>query len=148
MPQQALIQRRRISRLENPISFDEFKAKKDLEFKSDFDGFRSTADIKYLVEFKDISRKGYHYFLREAWKIFEQSNMPGRKAFVVERFRRIKTDGELTYPAIIGQVEIRISYYIVNPLNRWWFGESCAVVPIEDTGHLIDALVRLNSHQT
>lgn len=143
MPHSTIIRRRRISKLENPPPFDEFRASKESEFKNDYEQFHITDKNKYLVEFKDISRKGYHYFLREAWDIFEQSNMRGKKAFVVERFRRIRTTGDLTYPVAIGQVEIRISYYIVNPLNRWWFGESCAIVPVEDTPKLVTALRRV-----
>ena len=126
-----------------PLSFDAWRSGKELEFKNDYDKFQSTGDVKYLVKFKDISREGFHYFLREAWNIFEQSNMRGKKAFVVERFRRIKTHGKLAYPVTIGQAEVRISYYIVTPLNRWWFGESCAIIPLEDTPQLVVALEKV-----
>ncbi|MDD5102791.1 MAG: hypothetical protein PHX93_00140 [Candidatus Peribacteraceae bacterium] len=147
MPQQKTSHGYEIQKMQNVLTFKEFKAKKNMQFEDDLRRYLMNGEKqKDLLEFKDIGRDGYHYYLREDWEIFEQKNLNGNKAFVIEKLRMIKRSGKSHHSggAKIGDVEYRIGYYIVTPKNRWWWGQSCPFVPAADMPKMIAILRRLS----
>lgn len=90
---------------------------------------------------KDIGRKGKHYFKREAWTFMPQCNLD-KKVFILERLRKIKTDGTAAYqPTTKDNIEYRIGYYIVgqigNRKNVWTWGQFCPMIPQNDFDKLL-----------
>ena len=147
MPISKTRRRFEIKKLPKALTFEEFKAKKIEKFESDLAGYsKNEDDKKYLLKFKDIGRDGYNYYLRESWEIFEQKNMNGKKAFVIEKLRLVKRSDVSHHKggANQGDVEYRIGYYIVTPKNRWWWGESCPFVPEGDMPKMTASLLRLS----
>lgn len=134
-----------MKKLKKALPFIEWKAKKIHQFTKIKKLYVETKNKKLLLGVKDIGREGRHYFFREDWEIFEQANMKGRKAFVVERLRKITIDGKKHHKggSQKGSIEYRIGYFIVTPKNHWWWGESCPFVPKEDVSKLIAAIKRL-----
>lgn len=143
---------RRMTALKKALPYLRWKTKKEEKFQKNMERYLQAVQNKderkarrRLKRLADINPRGWHYWLTEDWEIFEQRNMHGKKAFVVERLRRIATEGKLQYPRACkkGATEYRIAYFIVTPKNRWNFGESCSFLPVEDTGSLLKALRRL-----
>lgn len=104
----------------------------------EFINFKSAKFMKgYLIKVKDISRKGFHYWKREAWTFMTQSNYKS-KVFVVERLNRVGSDIE---GQKIGDLEYRFGYYIIGRIGkakgRWTWGQFCPLIPIEDFNKLI-----------
>ncbi len=98
--------------------------------------------IGKLVKMKDISRKGYYYFRREAMSCMYQYNLK-EKFYVIERLRLEKTTGFITNKNNkIGQIEYRIGYYIVGKIGRakgrWVWGQFCPMIPQEDFKKLLN----------
>ena len=95
-----------------------------------------------IIKIKDIGRKGYHFFLREAWTFMPQSNLAD-KVFFIERLRKDSTDGELAYTDswVKGDIEYRIGYFIVGKIGRtmgkWIWGQFCPLIPKEDLDKLL-----------
>jgi hypothetical protein len=111
-------------------SAEEFIKRKEQEYKK----------VK-PIPMKDIGRKGKHYFIREAYVFMKQSNLP-EKVFVLERLRKIKTEGELSNNnANIGTIEYRVGYYMIGKIGRmngkWLWGQFCPLIPKEDFEKLI-----------
>ncbi len=95
-----------------------------------------------LIKVKDISRKGFHYWKREAWTFMPQSNYDG-KVFIIERLRRVKSDIKSIK---IGDIEYRFGYYIVGKIGRangkWAWGQFCPLIPVKDFQKLLDKAKR------
>ena len=89
--------------------------------------------LRCCIKPKDISREGRSFFLIEDIEIFAQNNLI-EKAFVIERLRRITTEGSLLYPKASkkGHIEFRISYFIVTRNKNWGFGQYCPFIPLND----------------
>lgn len=92
--------------------------------------------------FKDINRKGSYKMKREAWTFLPQHNIE-TKVFVIERFKRVGIKPPVSHPKLkIGDLEYRISYYIVgkigNRKNKWTWGQSCALIPQKDLNKLLE----------
>ena len=109
----------------------EFIARKNLEFQK-----------KKPIKMKDISRKGFGIFEREAWTFMVQHNL-NEKVFVIERLRRIEIRGKTSHELLkIGDVEYRIGYYMIGKNGRvngrWTWGQYCPLIPQEDFKKLID----------
>ena len=91
---------------------------------------------------KDISRKGRHRFVREAWTFMRQHNL-SEKVFVVERLRKIKYEGRLAHRFMFvdGDIEYRIGYFIVGRIGgrkgRWTWGQFCPLIPARDLKKLL-----------
>ncbi|MFA4890886.1 MAG: hypothetical protein WC604_00830 [Candidatus Gracilibacteria bacterium] len=113
----------------------QFIARKNLEFKK-----------KKQIKMKDISRKGFHYFEREAWTFMPQYNLE-EKVFVIERLRRLKIDGGTVHKLLkTGDIEYRIGYYIIGKNGRvkgkWTWGQFCPMIPQKDFKKLIDQAIK------
>lgn len=94
-----------------------------------------------LTKMKDISRKGYYYFEREAITYMRQYNLK-EKYYILERLRIKKMEGTITNKNNkIGNVEYRIGYYIVGKIrkakNHWVWGQFCPMIPACDFEKLI-----------
>lgn len=90
---------------------------------------------------KDISRKGFHHFLREAWTLMPQHNIP-EKVFTIERLRRTDIKGRNSHPgARKGDIEYRFGYFIIgkigNKKGRWTWGQYCPLIPGKDLAALL-----------
>lgn len=98
---------------------------------------------KNIVNVKDIGRKGRHFFIREAWTFMPQTNLRD-KVFILERFRKDSTEGELAYKDQWrkGDIEYRIGYFIKGKIGktagRWLWGQYCPLIPQEDLNSLLD----------
>ncbi len=97
------------------------------------DGYTKNTDKE--IRFKDISRKGRHYFIRESWVFMKQSNLP-EKVFVFERLKRNRTEGHITHTKNreLGDIEYRFGYYIVGKIGnregKWTWGQYCPIVSV------------------
>ncbi|HUW24366.1 MAG TPA: hypothetical protein VMW04_01930 [Patescibacteria group bacterium] len=95
------------------------------------------------IQVKDIGRKGKLFFVREAWTFMPQGNLDD-KVFIIERFRKDSTEGELAYTDSWkkGAIEYRIGYFIVGKIGRaigrWVWGQYCPLIPQEDLNKLLD----------
>ncbi|KKQ28210.1 MAG: hypothetical protein US42_C0001G0061 [Candidatus Magasanikbacteria bacterium GW2011_GWC2_37_14] len=94
-----------------------------------------------LIKMKDISRKGYYYFQREALTYMQQFNLK-EKYYILERLKIVKMEGEITNKNNkIGNVEYRIGYYIIGKIrkakDRWIWGQFCPMIPSSDFTKLI-----------
>jgi len=114
------------------MTADEFISKKNKDFTKN-----------PTIKVKDISRKGYHVWIRESWTFMPQFNMD-EKVFVIERFRKESTEGELAYTNSWkkGDIEYRIGYFIVGKIGkaarRWVWGQYCPLIPAEDLEKLLE----------
>jgi hypothetical protein len=112
---------------------EEFIKRKEEEFKRE-----KSKELK----FKDISRKGKHYFIREAWVFMKQFNL-SEKVFIFERLRRVRVEGYITHTKNrdLGDIEYRFGYYIIgkigNRAGKWTWGQYCPLIPIQDFEKLI-----------
>lgn len=97
------------------------------------------------IKMKDISRKGKHVFLREAFTFQIQHNYPN-KYFTIERLKYLRFEGKrkhLVNPASAkaGGVEYRFCYYIVgrigNRKRRWTWGQYSPLIPLRDYKRLM-----------
>ncbi|MFA6533936.1 MAG: hypothetical protein WCT37_02055 [Patescibacteria group bacterium] len=94
-----------------------------------------------FVNVKDIGRKGKHYFEKEAITLMPQYNL-NNKVFIIERLKRIKIEGDSEHKLLKnGDIEYRICYFIVGKIgkakNKWWWGQSCPLIPAKDLKKLI-----------
>ncbi len=95
-----------------------------------------------VIQMKDIGRKGTLRFIREAWTFLPQHNL-NKKVFVFERLRKVKHQGALAFKSSWqeGDREYRIGYFIVGKIGkakgRWWWGQSCPLIPVGDFEKLI-----------
>ena len=95
-----------------------------------------------IIKVKDISRKGYHVWVRESWTFMPQFNLD-EKVFVIERLRREgyegQTEGQKQWSK--GNIEYRFGYYIVGKIGRakgrWVWGQFCPLIPKEDFKRLL-----------
>jgi len=92
------------------------------------------------IKVKDIGRKGKHAWMREDWVFMPQTGYP-EKVFVIERFRRSESQGEVIQKGVIGDVEYRIGYFIVGKIGsrngRWTWGQYCPFLPKDDLKKLL-----------
>lgn len=99
--------------------------------------FERALEREKPIMMKDIGRKGRHAFLREAWTFHVQHNLP-EKVLLIERLRKIGTDGEIVHKRSqkAGEIEYRIGYYIVGKIGRahgrWIWGQFCLLAPAKD----------------
>ncbi|OGY41288.1 MAG: hypothetical protein A2Y67_00590 [Candidatus Buchananbacteria bacterium RBG_13_39_9] len=96
---------------------------------------------KELIPLKDVGRKGKYYFEREKWTFMPQHNL-SNKVFCIERLKLVEIEGETTHTKLkIGDIEYRFGYYIVGKIGRakdkWWWGQSCPIIPAKDFKKLI-----------
>lgn len=104
--------------------------------------FKEEKEKGKIVKMKDIGRKGKLIFTREAWTFMPQGNL-SRKVFVIERFRKGKSEGKHAYKESWkeGDIEYRIGYYIVGKIGRakdkWVWGQYCPIIPMKDFDKLI-----------
>jgi hypothetical protein len=94
-----------------------------------------------IIPLKDVGRKGKYYFEREAWTFMPQHNL-SNKVFCIERLKRVKIEGQTTHTDLkIGDIEYRFGYYIVGKIgiakDKWWWGQSCPLIPASDLKKLI-----------
>ena len=94
-------------------------------------------------KFKDISRRGYRLWKREAWTFMPQSDYP-EKAFIIERLEYAGDEdrgGLQPWGADHDRCQYRIGYYIVGKNGRrrgkWTWGQFCPMVPSCDLHRLI-----------
>lgn len=110
-------------------TYQEFIKRKDAEFKNK----------KSLVSMKDIGRNGSFHYKLEAWTFMPQSNL-NEKVFIIERLKLEKISGELAYTNTkdneLGQIEYRVCYFIIGRIgkakDKWWWGQSCPLIPKDD----------------
>ncbi|MFA6522875.1 MAG: hypothetical protein WCS85_00705 [Candidatus Peribacteraceae bacterium] len=97
------------------------------------------------IKMKDISRKGKHIFLREAFTFQMQHNHPN-KYFTIERLKYLRFEGyrpDISNPssAKAGSIEYRFCYYIVgkngNMDGKWTWGQFCPMIPTKDYKRLM-----------
>jgi hypothetical protein len=90
------------------------------------------------VSMKDIGREGKMKFIREKWHFLPASNLPNKKVFVIEKLRKIKSEGRLANQKYWkeGEIEYRIGYYIIGSIgrakDRWVWGQFCPIIPEKD----------------
>jgi len=104
---------------------------------------RKSAEFKksHLIPMKDVSRQARHYWQREAWTFMPQHNVP-EKVFVIERLKRVRTEGKPTHSQIkLGDIEYRLGYYIIgkigNRKGKWTWGQFCPLIPQSDLQKLL-----------
>ena len=106
--------------------------------------FEQELNNKKLVSMKDIGREGKLKFVREKWHFLPASNLPKTKVFVLEKLRKVKSEGKLAYKKSWeeGEVEYRVGYYIVGRIGRakgkWVWGQFCPIIPAKDLKKLIE----------
>jgi hypothetical protein len=66
-------------------TYEEFIQRKNKEFLN---------PKKKVIKFEDVARKGEYCFEREAWTFMQQHNL-GEKAFLIERLKLVKKEGEI-----------------------------------------------------
>ena len=112
---------------------EEFIKKKEEEY-------RKYPNKKF--SFKDISRQGKHFWVREDWIFMKQHNL-SEKVFVFERLKRVEIEGQITHTKNreLGDIEYRFGYYIIGKngtkKDKWTWGQYCPLIPIEDFDRLI-----------
>ena len=101
-------------------------------------------DLKKKIPIRDIGEMAKHNFICEAFTYLQQSNSP-EKFFVFERLVRDSIIGTSSATKLKkGDVEYRISYYIVSrkpnakTFGKWVFGQFCPMIPAEDFEQLIE----------
>lgn len=102
-----------------------------------------------LVSMKDIGRKENMCFIREKWHLFPASNLPKVKVFVVEKLKKVKSEGRLAYQKEWkeGEIEYRIGYYIIGQngkmKNRWAWGQYCPIIPVKDLMEIMKQIKKM-----
>lgn len=98
---------------------------------------------KKELKFKDISRKGYRVWKREAWTFMPQSDYP-EKVFVIERLRYSHDEdkgGLKPWASDYDRCQYRIGYFIVGKIGRqrgkWTWAQFCPLIPSRDIRELI-----------
>ena len=109
--------------------------------------FDEEKEKQQTIKMKDIGRREKLIFMREAWTFMPQSNLD-KKVFVIERFRKVG-DGKgyaYRYAWKEGDIEYRFGYYIVGQIgraeNKWWWGQSCPILPEKDLMKLVNKAKR------
>lgn len=98
--------------------------------------FQTEKENNRIKKIRDINDGASHHFVREAWTFMRQWNHP-EKVFVIERFARRDIVGDYNNKQLkIGNKEYRFGYFIIakkgNANGKWWWGQSCPLIPIED----------------
>lgn len=93
------------------------------------------------ISMKDIGRKGKYIFKVESRTFMQQHNLI-EKVFVVERLRRVRSEGKTSHDKLKnGEIEYRIGYYMIgkngNKKGKWTWGQYCPMIPQEDFWKLI-----------
>jgi hypothetical protein len=111
-----------------PETTTQFIARKNKQFENE-------SQSKTTRRFKDIGRKGYHHWVREAWTFMVQTNL-AEKVFVVERLRLAHQSGEIVHSASPNEIQYRLGYWIVGKIgsanDKWRWGQFCAIIPAAD----------------
>ncbi|MBI5729204.1 MAG: hypothetical protein HY983_03125 [Candidatus Magasanikbacteria bacterium] len=60
-----------------------------------------------------------------------------------QKFIKRKKEGETLHAEVkVGDVEYRFGYYIVGKIgkakNKWWWGQSCPIIPHKDLSKLLE----------
>lgn len=94
------------------------------------------------VRLKDISRRGVHGWIREAWTWHVQHNY-SEKVLVIERLRSLGVTGERGFAggAQVDDIEYRFGYFIVGRhgrvAGRWTWGQYSPLIPHDDLANLL-----------
>lgn len=93
------------------------------------------------VKSKDIQRNGSHWWRREAFTFYPQSNYP-RKVLVIERLAwdRFEPDsnGRPIREHRVGEREYRVGYFVVSRKGKWSWGQFAAFIPEGDFAALFE----------
>ncbi len=94
------------------------------------------------ITMKDIGRKGFYIFRRQAITFVAQYNLK-EKYLTVERLKLIAVEGKITHQNYkIGSEEYRFCYYIVgkNGLmkGKWTWGQFSPMIPRRDLNKLLN----------
>jgi hypothetical protein len=117
-----------------------------MESAASFIARRSAAwrDKPKMVRVKDIGRKGFRLWVREAWTFMPQSGIPEEKILVVERWRYEGSEGEVARELANqpGDIQYRFGYFtrgrIGKAAGRWTWGQFAPLIPREDLAELLD----------
>ncbi|MEI8006997.1 MAG: hypothetical protein WCI48_12385 [Bacteroidota bacterium] len=97
------------------------------------------------IKTKDISRKGFRYWLIEAVTFMKQSDT-ANKIFVIERMKMISQDPGCITKRPRGYSQYRIGYYVIgqigNKKGKWTWGQYCPHIPLDDFWLLIEKATR------
>jgi hypothetical protein len=88
---------------------------------------------------KDIGRRGWTIWARDAWTMLPQSTY-AYKVIVLERLRfvRLLGDREYEWSGGLNAVEYRLGYYTFSPsAGRWVWGQFAAMIPQVDLYKLL-----------
>lgn len=113
--------------------------------------FKKELEKNKQVSMKDIGGEGTLNFIREKWFFLPASNLPKAKVFVIEKLRKVKSDGKLAHKDAWkeGEVEYRIGYYIVGKIgrakNKWWWGQSCPIIPTSDLEKIMKQIKKMET---
>ena len=105
--------------------------------------FEQELNNNKLVSVKDIGREGKLKFIREKWYFLPASNLPKAKVFIIEKLRKVKSEGKLAYQKSWkeGEIEYRVGYFIVGRIGRakgkWVWGQFCPIIPANDLKNII-----------
>ena len=89
------------------------------------------------IKAKDIGRRGWALWTREAWTWHVQTNY-AEKVLLIERLRLTERVGDTAYAggASVGDIEYRLGYYIVGRIGRaagrWTWGQYSPLIPQAD----------------
>lgn len=112
-----------------------------METYQQFIAKKKAEKLPQSVTMKDVGREGSHEFEKVEWTFMVQHNLKN-KVFVIERLKRVKIHGKTVHKDIkIGDVEYRFGYFIVGKIgmakNKWWWGQSCPLIPHQDFAKLL-----------
>ncbi len=94
------------------------------------------------IRMKDIGRKGWHIYTREAWTFMPESTIK-EKVLLLERLRLSSTKGEITHQDgnKTGKIVYRIGYFMIgkngNRKGKWVWGQFCPIIPAKDLNKLM-----------
>jgi hypothetical protein len=108
------------------LTAEEFIARKNAEWATQ-------RERRQYRRFKDIGRKGFHCWLRDAWTFRVQPNLR-EKVHSIERWRLAAFEGEIVHAgSALGDYEYRPGYWIVgkngNKDGVWTWGQFAPLIP-------------------